>query len=89
VNRSGAALTFSSVQGGFGSFGRLLLVTGLGIAAVGALLLLSERWPWLRLGRLPGDLRVERDGFRFYFPLATSLLRSALLTLLLWLSRRR
>ena len=39
-------------------------------------------------GRLPGDLRFERDGFGFYFPLTTSLIVSILISLLLWLFRR-
>lgn len=69
--------------------GKLLLGAGLLLAALGGLLLLADRFPWLRLGRLPGDLSVERDGFRLYAPLATSLLLSAVVTLLLWLFSRR
>jgi hypothetical protein len=69
--------------------GKLLLGAGLLLAALGGLLLLAERFPWLRLGRLPGDLSVERDGFRLYAPLATSLLLSAVVSLLLWLFSRR
>jgi hypothetical protein len=67
--------------------GRLLLVMGLGLALVGGLLILGAKlinkdWlPWL--GRLPGDIRVERKGFSCYFPLATSLIVSLALTLLL------
>jgi Protein of unknown function (DUF2905) len=71
------------------SLGRVLLVTGLLLALVGAALLATERLPWLRLGRLPGDLRIERGNFRFYFPLATSILLSVVLSLLLWLFGRR
>ncbi|HEX8908541.1 MAG TPA: DUF2905 domain-containing protein [Anaeromyxobacteraceae bacterium] len=71
------------------SLGRMLLLLGLGVAAIGAALLLAERFPWLRLGRLPGDLRLERGSFRFYFPLATSILLSVVLSLLLWLFGRR
>jgi hypothetical protein len=67
----------------------MLLLLGLGVAAIGAALLLAERFPWLRLGRLPGDLRLERGSFRFYFPLATSILLSVVLSLLLWLFGRR
>ena len=67
----------------------MLLMLGLGVAAIGAALLLAERFPWLRLGRLPGDLRLERGSFRFYFPLATSILLSVVLSLLLWLFGRR
>ena len=67
--------------------GRLLLFAGLGIALLGGLLILGStlgkenRIPWL--GRLPGDIRVERKGFSCYFPLATSILVSLVLTLLL------
>jgi hypothetical protein len=71
------------------SLGRVLLVTGLLLALVGAALLAAERLPWLRLGRLPGDLRFERGNFRFYFPLATSILLSVVLSFLFWLFGRR
>ena len=56
-----------------------------------ALVVLGLAWPWLSklgLGRLPGDLRIERDGFGFYFPLTTSLIVSIVAALLLWLFRR-
>jgi len=66
--------------------GRMLVVAGLVIAAVGALLLLSGKIPWL--GRLPGDILVKREKFTFYFPLATSLLISLILSLILWLFRK-
>ncbi len=66
--------------------GRMLIVAGLVIAAVGALLLLSGKIPWL--GRLPGDIFVKREKFTFYFPLATSLLISLILSLILWLFRK-
>jgi hypothetical protein len=48
-------------------------------------------WPWLAqlgLGRLPGDIRVEREGFSFYFPIVTCIVISVLITLLLWLFRK-
>jgi hypothetical protein len=67
--------------------GRLLLLLGLGLALMGGLLMLGTRLinsghlPWL--GQLPGDIRVERKGFSCYFPLATSILVSLILTLLL------
>jgi hypothetical protein len=51
------------------------------------LILVGIAWPWLSklpLGRLPGDIVVERENFRFYFPLATGLLVSVVLSLLLW-----
>ena len=67
--------------------GRVLLFLGLGLALVGGLLVLGSKLlagnklPWL--GRLPGDIRVERKGFSCYFPLATSILVSLVLTMLL------
>jgi hypothetical protein len=48
-------------------------------------------WPWIEklgLGRLPGDVHIERDGFHFYFPIVTCLIISAVVSLLLWLLRR-
>jgi hypothetical protein len=66
--------------------GRLLILAGAVLIALGLLLTLAGRWPWL--GRLPGDIAIEREHFRFYFPLATSLVISLLLTALLWLLRR-
>ena len=56
-----------------------------------ALVVLGLAWPWIErlgLGRLPGDLRIEREGFSFYFPLTTSILLSIILTLLLAILRR-
>jgi hypothetical protein len=66
--------------------GKLLMGAGLILLVVGALLTLSGKVPWL--GRLPGDLYVERDNFRFYFPLATSILLSLIVSFLLWIFRR-
>jgi hypothetical protein len=74
---------------GVGSLGRMLLVMGAVLALVGLGLILAERFPGLRIGRLPGDIRVERGNSRFYFPLATSILLSIILTLVLWIFRRR
>ena len=63
--------------------GKLLLVVGLVIAGVGLLVMLG-----VPVGRLPGDITIKRGGFTFYFPLATSIVASILLTLLLSLLRR-
>ena len=68
------------------NLGRLLVIGGVLLAAVGAVLLLAGKVTFL--GRLPGDIVVERGSFRFYFPIVTSLLISALLTLAAWLFRR-
>ena len=63
-----------------------------GLIIAGVLLLLAGiLWPWLvksGLGSLPGDILICRDNFRFYFPIVTSLLLSALLTFLFWLFRK-
>jgi hypothetical protein len=64
---------------------RVLIVLGLAIAAVGAL------WPWisrLGLGRLPGDIFIQRDGFTFYAPITTGILVSVVLSLAVWLFSR-
>jgi hypothetical protein len=66
--------------------GRGLVVLGLGLVVAGLLLSFGGRIPWL--GRLPGDISIERPGFRLYFPLATSILLSALVSGILWLLRR-
>jgi hypothetical protein len=67
--------------------GRALIVFGVVIAAAGAVLALAGRVPWI--GRLPGDVQIQRGSWTFYFPLATSILVSAVLTLVLWIFGRR
>jgi hypothetical protein len=64
---------------------RFLIVLGLAIVVIGLL------WPYLGrlgLGRLPGDIVIEREGGTFYFPLVTCLLLSVLFSLVLWLVNR-
>ena len=63
--------------------GKTLVLVGLGIAALGLVVMLG-----VPVGRLPGDFYVRRGGFSFYFPLATSIIVSILLTLLLAFFRR-
>jgi len=62
------------------------------LIALGLLLVLAGlAWPWLSrlpLGRLPGDIVVDRPGFRFFFPLSTMIVLSIVLSLILWLFRR-
>ena len=65
----------------------MLIVLGIVIAAVGVVVVLAGRVPGL--GRLPGDIHVERGNWTFYFPLGTSIVLSLLLTLVLWLIGRR
>ena len=66
--------------------GKFLIVAGGLFVCVGALFLLGGKLPWL--GRLPGDIVVQREHFSFYFPLATSILVSLVLSLLFALLRR-
>jgi hypothetical protein len=66
--------------------GKLLILLGLSLTAAGLLLTFAGKIPLI--GKLPGDLRIERENFTFYFPLGTCLLLSALLSLLYWLFRR-
>ncbi len=66
--------------------GKSLIVIGLIIAAVGVVLTLAGKVPWL--GRLPGDIVIKRDNFTFYFPLATSILLSIVISLLFWIFKR-
>lgn len=64
---------------------RLLIVAGIVLLALGL------AWPWLSklpLGRLPGDLRFERDGFTFFFPLTTGIVVSLVVSLILWWLRK-
>jgi hypothetical protein len=64
---------------------RILIILGLVILAVGLL------WPYLSqlgLGRLPGDIVIERENMTLYFPLMTCLLVSLLLSLVLWVANR-
>ncbi|MBN2288873.1 MAG: DUF2905 domain-containing protein [Candidatus Glassbacteria bacterium] len=68
-----------------GSLGRVLVVFGLLLSGIGLLLLLAPKIPWL--GRLPGDIIIRRENFTFYFPLATCLLVSAVLSLVFWILR--
>ena len=62
-----------------------LVILGLVIAGAGAIWLLAPQVPWL--GRLPGDISVERPNFRFYFPVVTCDVLSLVLTGVLWLVR--
>ena len=67
--------------------GKTLVVLGLMIALAGVLLVFVGRVPWI--GRLPGDIHIQRDNWSFYFPLTTSILLSVILTLILTLLSRR
>ena len=72
------------------ALGRFLILIGAVILLVGGVLLWIAKAPGLGwLGRLPGDIYIERKKFTFYFPLTTGLLISLILSLILWLLTRR
>ena len=64
---------------------RILIILGIVLLVVGL------AWPWLQklgLFRLPGDIVIERENFRFYFPITSMIILSLVFSLLLWLFRR-
>jgi len=67
--------------------GKLLIVLGVIVIAVGGLLLFSGKIPYI--GRLPGDILIQKKNYTFYFPLATSIIISVIITLVFWLLGRR
>lgn len=66
--------------------GKWLITLGLVIAAAGVVVTLAGKIPWL--GRLPGDIYIKRENFTFYFPLATCIILSAIVSFVLWLLRK-
>ncbi len=64
---------------------KFLIFAGIVLIGFGVLWMVGERFG---LGRLPGDIVIERGNFRFYFPLATSIILSVIISLLLWLFNR-
>jgi hypothetical protein len=67
--------------------GKMLVIIGVITIALGGLLMLSGKISWL--GKLPGDIVIQKKNFTFYFPLATSIVISVILSLILWLIGRR
>lgn len=64
---------------------RTLITIGLLVIAIGVF------WPWLSklpLGRLPGDIVIERENFRFYFPITTMVIVSVVISIIVWLFRK-
>ena len=82
----GVCMRGAGILRGMQEFGKVLVVLGIVIALIGAVL-----WKFGGfgpLGRLPGDISVEKENFLFHFPIVTCLLLSAVLTLAMWLLRR-
>jgi hypothetical protein len=67
-------------------FGRTLIILGIVCIALGALFTFGGKIPWL--GHLPGDIYIQRDRFNFYFPIATCIVISILVSVVLYLFRR-
>jgi len=68
------------------ALGKMLILLGIVITLIGLGLLFAQKIPYI--GRLPGDIYVKRENFTFYFPLATSVLVSVVLSLIFWLFRK-
>lgn len=75
------------MENGIGGIGKVLMVIGAVIFALGGVIVLSGKVPFL--GRLPGDILIQKRNFTFYFPVVTSILISVILTFILWLVGRR
>ncbi len=71
---------------GLGALGKMLILLGVFIIVIGVLLLIGEKIPWV--GKLPGDIVIKKEKFTFYFPIATSIVISIILTLLFALFRK-
>ena len=71
---------------GFGALGKMLVFLGIFIILIGLLLMMGDKIPFV--GRLPGDIIIRKEKFTFYFPLATCILISLILTLLFSLFRK-
>jgi hypothetical protein len=72
----------------FQPFGKFIFISGIIIAGIGLIVMFIDRIPFI--GKLPGDFTIKRDNFTFYFPLATSILISIIVSLVFYfLSRRR
>jgi uncharacterized protein HemY len=69
-----------------GAFGKTLILFGILLVVLGVLFSVGTKIPWL--GRLPGDIYLNRGNFSFYFPLTTCILLSLIITLVLYLFRR-
>ncbi len=71
---------------GVGALGKLLILLGVFVIAIGVLLLIGEKIPWI--GKLPGDIIIKKEKFTFYFPITTSIILSILVTLLFTFFRK-
>jgi len=64
-------------------FGKILILFGIISILAGILLLFADKIPYI--GKMPGDIRIEKENFKFYFPLTTSIVLSVVVSLILWI----
>jgi len=64
-------------------FGKILIIFGIISILAGILLLFADKIPFI--GRMPGDIRIEKENFKFYFPITTSIILSVVVSLILWI----
>lgn len=72
---------------GIQHIGKLLVIAGIIVAAIGGVILISGKIPWV--GRLPGDILIQKKNFIFYFPLVTCIFLSVILTIIFWIIGKR
>lgn len=66
-----------------GEIAKMIIILGIALVVLGVVLLLAQKLPFL--GRLPGDIMIKKENFTFYFPLATSIIVSIIISLVLYL----
>lgn len=74
-------------MGSIGYIGKIFIIFGLIMLAVGGIIMFAGRIPWI--GRLPGDIYIQKKNFTFYFPLTTGIIISIFLSLLFWFLSRK
>ena len=74
-------------MGELSSFGKILIYIGIIMIVVGGLFMLGGKIPFM--GRLPGDIAIQKKNFSFYFPITTSIAISIILSLIMWLLSRK
>ncbi len=74
-------------MGELSSFGKILIYIGIIMIVVGGLFMLGGKIPFM--GRLPGDIAIQKKNFSFYFPITTSIVISIILSLIMWLLGRK
>ena len=74
-------------MGELSTFGKILIFIGIIMIVVGGLFLFGNKIPFI--GRLPGDIAIQRKNFNFYFPITTSIIISIILSFIMWLLSKR